>query len=340
MTRQFSVFNKQTPAFAADSHFSGSEGRIEYTLTATIIVTGVSDGVDGDFTITNGDNTIIDVVRNGETITITGLKLGSTTLTLAQAANDDYLAKTQTYNIEVYMPDDFITLSSNVAPEHEAGTYRRVTLDRTLKAGYSSLALPFNTTVQDIVGTGYNATTDWVAQLSIVTYNAKDGYSLYFQKSNNIVANEPYILHLGSAKSGVVFTNVEMVAATSVEKEATGGINGFADWKMVSNYALNFDMEDKYGVVNASECLKKGAAGSKLNAYTAYIIYNSSAPAPQVKAAYLDEDEADGLLELLREDNMASESVFDLQGRQLPRAQRGINIIRTADGAVRKVMVN
>ena len=236
------------------------------------------------------------------------------------------------------MPDDFLTLSSNVAPNHEAGTYRRVTLDRTLKAGYSSLALPFNTTVQDIVGTGYNATTDWVAQLRIVTYNAKDGYSLYFQKSNNIVANEPYILHLGSAKSGVVFTNVEMVAATAVEKEATGGINGFADWKMVSNYALNFDMEDKYGVVNASECLKKGAAGSTLKAYTAYIIYNGAAPT-QVKTAYLDEDEADAILELIRnqQEEMADQQIYDLQGRKLSRTQQGVNIIRQKDGTTKKV---
>ena len=30
--------------------------------------------------------------------------------------------------------------------------------------------------------------------------------------------------------------------------------------------------------------------------------------------------------------------VYDIQGRRLPRAQRGINIIRNADGSVRKVI--
>lgn len=337
LTRQFSVFNKQTPAFNADSHFNGSTGRIEYTLTATITVTGVSDGVNGDFTITNGDNTVIDVVRDGETITITGLKEGSTTLTLAQAANDDYLAKTQTYNIEVYWPDDFLALSPTVEPNHTAKTYRKVFFNRTLKAGYCTLSVPFNTTVQNIVGTGYNAANDWVAQLSVVTYNAKDGYSLYFNKTNEIVANQPYILHLGSEVNSPVFTNVSVVAAEEGSQSATKGVNA-DQWILHANYNPTFSMDGYYGVVG--EKIKKGTTGSTLKAYHAYIIYNSSAPAPQVKAAYLDEDEADGMLDFIMAESEGKESFYDLQGRQLPRAQQGINIVRDADGSVKKVMVN
>ena len=105
---------------------------------------------------------------------------------------------------------------------------------------------------------------------------------------------------------------------------------------MVSNYAASLDMEGKYGVVNASDCLKKGATGSTLKAYTSYIVYNGAAPA-QVKAAYLDEDEADGLLEVLKGGTSTEEEIYDLEGRKLPRSQRGINIVRGADGVVRKV---
>lgn len=339
LSRQFSVFNKQTPAFVADDHFTGLNGRIEIEGTATITVTGVSDG--DDFSVTNGDNSVINVERNGETITITGLALGSTTLTLAQEGNDDFIAKSVTYNIEVYMPDDYLTLSPSEAPSFTAGTYRRVVLNRSLKAGYNSLALPFNTTVEELVGADYDATTDWVAQLSLVTYNKKDGYSLYFEKKTEIEANQPYILHLGANKASVVFKNVVLVNAASAAQTATGGVNGYADWQMVSNYATGFDMEGKYGVVNASDCLKKGAAGSTLKAYTSYIVYNGSAPA-QVKAAYLEEDEADGLLELIRnpQDEADGQQIYDIQGRKLLRTQRGFNIVRGEDGTVRKVMVN
>lgn len=341
ITRQFSVFNKKTPVFDADEHFTGSNGKIEIEGTATITVTSVSDGVDGDFTITTGDDSIISVERDGETITITGLALGSTTLTLEQVGNDDYTAKSQTYNIEVYMPDDYLTLSPTEAPSFAAGTYRRVVLNRALKAGYNSLALPFNTTVEDIMGADYDATTDWVAQLNLVTYNKQDGYSLYFERSNEIVANQPYILHLGVNKSNVVFKNVDLVVAASATQTATGGVNNYSDWQMVSNYSPNCEMEGKYGVVNAAGtegALKKGGAGSTLKAYTAYIIYNGAAPT-QVKTAYLDEDEADAILELIRnqQEEMADQQIYDLQGRRLSRTQRGVNIIRQKDGTTKKV---
>jgi hypothetical protein len=337
LTRMFSVFNKQTPAYSADDHFTGLNGRIEIEGTATITVTDVSDG--DDFSITNGDPSVINVERSGETITITALALGSTTLTLTQEGNEDFIAKSVTYNIEVYMPDDYLTLTPSEAPTFAAGTYRRVVLNRSLKAGYNSLALPFNTTVEELVGADYDATTDWVAQLSLVTYNKKDGYSLFFEKKSEIEANQPYILHLGANKASVLFKNVVLVNAASATQTATGGANGFADWQMVSNYATNCDMEGKYGVVNASDCLKKGAAGSTLKAYTAYIIYNGAASA-EVKAAYLDEDEADGMLDFIMAESEGKESFYDLQGRQLPRAQQGFNIVRDADGSVKKVMVN
>ena len=335
LSRLFSVFNKQTPAFSADEHFTGLNGRIEIEGTATITVTGVSD--EDDFSITNGDNSIISVERDGETITITGLTLGSTTLTLSQEGNDDFIAKSVTYNIEVYMPDDYLTLTPSEAPTFVAGSYRRVVLNRTLKAGYNSLSLPFNTTVEEIMGADYDASTDWVAQLSIVTYNKQDGYSLYFEKSNEITANQPYIMHLGTQRSSVVFRNVVLVNAAPVEQTATSGVSNYSDWQMVSNYAIDLDMEGKYGIVNADDCLKKGAAGSTLKAYTAYIVYNGAAPA-QVKAAYLEEDEADALLRILRGEGRGAEDVYDMHGRKLPRSQRGINIIRGADGIVRKII--
>jgi hypothetical protein len=286
------------------------------------------------------------VVHSGETITITGLKLGTTILTLEQEGNDDFIAKSQTYEIEVYLPDDFLMLSSTTAPTHAAGNYKKIFFTRSLKKGYSTIALPFTTTVAALTGRAANA-DDWVAQLSAVTKSAADGYTLYFQKveGGTITANLPYILHLGSAVENPTWTDmtdgITVVAATAGENTAQTGYSEYSDWVMKANYSPNCDMEGKYGVVNAAGtegALKKGGAGSTLKAYTAYIIYNGAAPT-QVKTAYLDEDEADAILELIRnqQEEMADQQIYDLQGRKLSRTQRGVNIIRQKDGTTKKV---
>jgi hypothetical protein len=104
-------------------------------------------------------------------------------------------------------------------------------------------------------------------------------------------------------------------------------------WILHSNYNPTFDMEGYYGVVG--EKIKKGTEGSSLKAFHAYI---EGPTAAAVKVAYLDDDEADGLLEVLRGEATNEEDVYDLQGRRLSRSQRGINIIRSADGSFKKVL--
>ena len=347
LTRLFSVFNKQTPAFVADAHFTGASGRVEYTCTATIRVTGVGADSEEGFTITNGDNAVINVERDGETITITGLAIGSTTLTLAQAGNEDYIAKSQTYDIEVYMPEDFLTLEPTSAPSHEEGQYRKIFLHRTLKEGLSTIALPFNTTVAAL--TDRSDANDWVAQLETVTHTqadscTKDEYTLYFKKVEGgvITANQPYVLHLGAAVVNPTWTDmadgISVSAASANEQSATKGYTGYAGWAMTANYEVGMDMEGKYGVVNGKG-LQLGASGSKLNAYTAYITAPSDSHAPLLRLACVDEDgtvtliggpSADGAAE-------APVAIYGPDGKRRSRLQPGVNIVRQADGTVRKV---
>ena len=348
LTRLFSVFNKQTPAFTPDVHFTGTNGRVEYTCTATITVTGVGADSEEGFTITNGDNTVINVERDGETITITGLAIGSTKLTLTQTGNDDFIAKSQTYNIEVYMPDDFLTLAPTSAPSHEEGQYRKIFLRRTLKEGLSTIALPFNTTVAELTGRAAND-NDWVAQLETVTHTLADArtndeYTLYFRKVEGgvIAANQPYVLHLGAAVVNPTWTDmadgISVSAASAIEQSATKGYTGYAGWAMTANYEVGMDMEGKYGVVNGKG-LQLGASDSKLNAYTAYITAPSDSHAPLLRLACVDEDgtvtliggpSADGAAE-------APVAIYGPDGKRRSRLQPGVNIVRQADGTVRKV---
>lgn len=280
LTRQFSVFNKQTPTFTTDANFTGTNGRIALEGTATITVTGVSD--DEDFTITNTNSNVINVSRNGETITIEGLAVGTAKLTLSQKANEDYLAKTQEYTIEVYLPDDYLMLSPDTEPNYTEGNYSKVKLNRTLKQGYNTLALPFDTDVATL--TGRNNSNDWVAQLALVTKNDQDDYTLYFTKveDGTITANQPYILYLGTAVVNPSWTNMTVVAAESESFSAEKN----KGWTMKSNYEPEFSMSGKYGIVNNDGNIQKGASGSTLNAFSAYL----EGPAnSQVKAAFLDD---------------------------------------------------
>lgn len=340
LTRLFSVFNKQTPAFVADAHFTGANGRIEYTFSATITVTGVSDG--DDFSITNGDNTVINVVREGETITITGLKIGNTTLTLAQQGNDDFIAKSQTYNIAVYWPDDFLALTPTETPSITEGTYRKVFFNRDFSAaGYYSLALPFSTTVAALTGRAANA-DDWVAQLETVTYNEEDGYTLYFNKvtDGDITANQPYILHLGATVTNPTWTNVEVEEAEETTVEAKAGYGNnigaagiFSDWSMTSNFNPEMSMSGKYGVVNGAGALKKGGSTATLKAFSAYIEGPASSAGVKVQSAFTDEWGVTTYIKGLPDEGAESEAcgdeLYDLSGRRIDLRQqptRGIYV--------------
>ncbi len=349
LTRSFSVFNKKTPAFNADSHFSGSTGQIELTCTATIIVTGVSTGE--DFTITysdefnDKDNPVLSLVRSGEDneiITLTGLRLGNATLTLRQEGNDDYIAKTQTYTIEVFWPDDFLTLTPTTPPSYSEGTYRKVFFNREFSAaGYYSLALPFSTTVATLTGRDANA-NDWVAQLETVTYSQADGYTLHFNKvsGGDITANQPYILHLGATVTNPTWTNVEVevadettVTATTGYGDNVGAVGIFSDWSMTSNFTPGMSMSGLYGVVNGAGALKKGGSTATLNAFAAYITPPAGSAGVKVQSAFTDEWGVTTYIKGLPDDGAESEAcgdeLYDLSGRRIDSRQqptRGIYV--------------
>ena len=330
ITRYFTVIKRIDPTITTILSESGTNnfpiGNPDITIRCNATIT------ESAFTITGNSEGYVSTSFANNTLTISALKEGGNVMvTLTRAQDDGFYAVNKTYTICVVKP--VVILEPTVTPVFSYEEYSSVTLSRTLKSGYSTIALPFNTTVEDIVGDSYDEDEDWVAQLSVVTYNAKDGYSLYFEKKSDIVANQPYILHLGSAVNSPVFTDVSVVAAATATQYTTKGVQDASQWVLHSNYNPTFDMEGYYGV--AGEKIKKGTEGSSLKAFHAYI---EGPAAAGVKAAYLDDDEADGLLEVLRGEATSEEDIYDLQGRKLSRSQRGINIIRSADGSFKKVL--
>ena len=94
-------------------------------------------------------------------------------------------------------------------------------------------------------------------------------------------------------------------------------------------------MTDKYGVVNADNCLKLGAAGSYLNAFTAYITSEAIQPA-QTRTHFVTQEELTGILS--PDEELRRTEVYDLQGRRLSKAGHGIHLIRREDGTIRKIL--
>lgn len=265
---------------------------------------------------------------------------------------------TETYTA-VFEPKTLI-LDPTTSPSYEAGKYAgAITLNRNLPAGYSTIALPFATTVVTLTGHEAND-NDWVAQLMTVTYNAEDDYTLFFTKSEGgvIAANQPYVLHLGTAVPSPSWTDLTVGAATSMTVTAQAGYGNnvgadgtYASWSMTSNFTAGMDMEGLYGIVNSGTNnqggqggLKLGGSGSTLNAFSAYITpptaVSQGSHVLRVRVAYVDTDGTTTYIDSPVADNPSHGpvAIYGPDGKRRPRLQPGLNIVHQADGSVKKVM--
>ena len=231
--------------------------------------------------------------------------------------------------------------------EYDADLYERVTLHHTFAQGYSTIALPFATTVSEL--TGRSSENDWVAQLSAVTYNQHDGYTLFFKKKENgyITAFEPYILHLGAQVVDPSWTNINLPEATSVTITPSKGYpstvspdgSSYTDWEMTSNFTAGFNMNGKYGIVNAAGGLKLGASGSTLNAFTAYITPPANSGNVKTRTSFLDfGDEGTAIENVRMVDEDEVEGYYSTDGRRLAGPQKGIVVVKYRDGRRMKVL--
>ena len=107
---------------------------------------------------------------------------------------------------------------------------------------------------------------------------------------------------------------------------------------MVANYTPRLDMEGKYGVVNAEECLKIGDASSFLRALTAAIIAPTTVQQEAPRCRFVVSGELNAILEEDAAAATPATEYFDLHGKRITGTTRGIYISRDKNGAVRKVL--
>lgn len=231
-----------------------------------------------------------------------------------------------TLNVTGSTLSNTLFLNPAETPNYDVKTYKRIVLERTLPMGYSTITLPFTYDIDNVGGEAF------VAQLELVTHNRQDGYTLYFRKvADGIMQpNQPYVLYMPFE-----ITNAEWgetaISTPDVQQVVKGG------WTMHANYTPGFSMEGKYGL--AGGLFRKGTAGSYLNAYTAYFVPPVATEA-RIRMAMLEDDGSTTYIDSIEPDRTSSAecAIFGLDGIRLGSMRQGVNIVRTKDASVRKVM--
>lgn len=264
--------------------------------------------------------------------TLRALKPGTVTITAITNTGNGYYAykASETYIINATA----FALDSDEGNLPTVGVeYPTITLNRSLSA-ICTLALPFDTHISDFS----DSPDAYAAQLALVTYNKADGYTLYFMKvdGGHMSANEPYVICLPSTKDSFVWADVTIDSVDPLEK-VEGENESFQGWTMQANYTPGVSMEGKYGIVGGKLCL--GGAGSTINAYTAYFIPPAEAKG-RVRVAMLDNDGTTTYIHSLSdtESDKETTAIYRLDGTKQTTLTKGINIVRMANGEVRKVL--
>ncbi len=337
ITRSFNVISKMEATIVTS--LSSSE-----TNVLRIGDSGVTIGCTTPISVENftieGDADVVTTTFENNVLTITPNQKGEVLVTLAKPEDESCYAINQTYRIHVIGPS--VILDTNEAPEFLFQEYDEIILNRSFTKGYSTLTLPFNTNIAQLINKDFSDLSDenkpFVAQLEIVTYNNNDNYTLFFKKvaEGDILANEPYVVYLpvsDDIKDEFTWSNITIAEINPLTKSS----NRFHGWTMQANYTPGVSMVGNYGIAGGKLCL--GAANSTINAYTAYFVPPTANA--RVRMAVLDDDGGVTYIDDIRadgEDVSDSEQIYRLDGTRQTTLTKGINIVKMANGEVRRVL--
>ena len=313
-------FGENVEGDAVSKTFTLKHANAGYGVTLTSSNPDVFEVSPAQLTTTGGDK------MGEETITVTyknntvGEHSGTITIADPNGTNASVLVDLSATTIS-----NGLILNPTQQPNYDVRTYKRVVLQRTLPMGYSTITLPFTYNIGGVEG-GY------VAQLALVTHNQQDGYTLYFNKvSDGIMQpNQPYVLYLPMEIKNPEWGETTVVAPEELTVEKN-------DWTMRANYEPNTLMHGNYGIVGGLLCRGEGEKAI-INAYTAYFIPPTTQNI-RTRVAILDEwgnatfigEVKDGVLQ-------TEEGIYGLDGVRQNELHKGINIVKTKDGTVRKVL--
>lgn len=180
-------------------------------------------------------------------------------LMIANIDIPDAMASLGTPGVNVYVtfaPAITVNSTTNIA-DNLSGLYN-VTIDRSFPAGWSTICLPFETTVAALGATQAQEFTAFADNV------------LTFDKVNNgnLAANTPYLIYFEEAKdlsAAPIYMPVEI-------ESSTPGVVNHGDVTFTGNYTAGMSMVGLYGVAeqNGAQYIMKGGANSSLGSTSAY----------------------------------------------------------------------
>ena len=236
------------------------------------------------------------------TISVYGIPAGKHQI----AINDQ-----ETYITDIYgfkLASEATVLDETVAAEGLTAGVQDVTLKYTAKAGWNTIALPF--AVEDLSVFGADA--------KAYAFNGYADGNISFTPATALEAGKPYVLYVGEvaeANGNFEFQQVN-VEATEAAEVAFGG----ATFKATYAPVAKGEMTDKYGITPDGH-VKKGSSNASMKGFRGYF------ELPAAGARIVIDGQEVTAIEGIETKANTVETIYNLNGQQLTKPQRGINII-------------
>ena len=236
------------------------------------------------------------------TISVYGIPAGKHQI----AINDQ-----ETYITDIYgfkLASESTVLDETVAAEGLAAGVQDVTLKYTAKAGWNTIALPFAVEDLSVFGTDAKA----------YAFNGYADGNISFTPATALDAGQPYVLYVSEvaeANGNFEFQQVN-VEATEAAEVAFGG----ATFKATYAPVAKGEMTDKYGITPDGH-VKKGSSNASMKGFRGYF------ELPAAGARIVIDGQEVTAIEGIETKANTVETIYNLNGQQLTKPQRGINII-------------
>ena len=115
-TKEITVKSKDTPGFTPNGFSKDETKALKVGDKVTLTVDHVSDGLTGDFGASAtqvNDEDVLQITREGNTITIEAVREGSSSATFTQTENNDIFGASVTYNFNVTKVDNTLSPKNN-----------------------------------------------------------------------------------------------------------------------------------------------------------------------------------------------------------------------------------
>lgn len=190
-----------------------------------------------------------------------------------------------------------------VASEVQA-YYETVTLTRTLSASYwNTFSVPFDAAIPD----------GW----TVKEFDSATDNEIIFKNAESIVAGKPYLVKPTTDAENPVFNNV-------IVKSTEGSTDGAGDYKFAAQiYNKSLATDGTIAYLATDGKIKKLNTASGLKGLRAYFIIPDGST--EARIAFID-DETTGISRIENSELRIENSVYNLQGQRVNKAQKGLYI--------------